>query len=226
MICCAEAMLKVSFITSVTWWQMMHWICQRSFGRWTGLYLIRTSCQIWNVWYAMDDGTDEAEKPDEEIQLAPLVQLGTKDRFPRKAKWTSADEFFRGWHLEMLNYPLVIMKHGNGELHISRYDFPIETSILWGISQVTFDVTELVKSAKKGVSPGDAKDAFTPWAHPCGGPRPFDTRDFAQLTSATHCGLFEGCSTRDEAVAGHAHTGDGLFVSHWRPVLVIESKIL
>ena len=34
----------------------------------------------------MDDGTDEAEKPDEEIQLAPLVQLGTKDRFPRKAK--------------------------------------------------------------------------------------------------------------------------------------------
>ena len=62
----------------------------------------------------------------------------------------------------MLNYPLVIMKHGNGELPISRYDFPIETSILWGISQVTFDVTELVKSAKKGVSPGDAKDAFTP----------------------------------------------------------------
>jgi|Cyp1metagenome_2_1107374.scaffolds.fasta_scaffold08657_1 hypothetical protein len=33
----------------------------------------------------MDDGTDEAEKPDEEIQLA-VLQLGTKDRFPQKAK--------------------------------------------------------------------------------------------------------------------------------------------
>ena len=131
-----------------------------------------------------------------------------------------------------------------------------------------------------GVSPGDAKDALTPWAHPCRGdsgfrsfPAPtcrvyplsiyghgksqfligkpsisgpfsmamlnnqrvylglshtcsaqqllkllsystyFDKRDFAQLLkSATNCcGLFEGCSTRDETVAGHAHTGtDGL----------------
>ena len=45
----------------------------------------------------------------------------------------------------------------------------------------------------------------------------FDTRDFAQRPkSPTNCcGLFEGCSTRDETVAGHAHTGaDGLFVSH------------
>jgi hypothetical protein len=41
----------------------------------------------------------------------------------------------------------------------------------------------------------------------------FDKRDFALLLkSATNCcGLFEGCSTRDETVAGHAHTGtDGL----------------
>ena len=41
----------------------------------------------------------------------------------------------------------------------------------------------------------------------------FDKRDFAQLLkSATNCcSLFEGCSTRDETVAGHAHTGtDGL----------------
>ena len=34
----------------------------------------------------MDDGTDEVEKPDEEIQLAVLLQLGTKDGFPQKAK--------------------------------------------------------------------------------------------------------------------------------------------
>ena len=65
---------------------MMHWVCQRSFGSWRGLYSITTSCQIWNVWYAMDDGTDEVEKPDEEIQLAVLLQLGTKDGFPQKAK--------------------------------------------------------------------------------------------------------------------------------------------
>eukprot|EP00435_Cladocopium_sp_Y103_P025072 s2856_g6.t1 len=29
--------------------------------------------EIWNVWYAMDDGTDEVEKPDEEIQLADFL---------------------------------------------------------------------------------------------------------------------------------------------------------